>query len=158
PSRHPKTPPRFEHACTSQKPCYDAGFLCVNAKIYPHYFVDDPLLFYSHRALIVSLAAHHELPAVYFASFAVRDRGLISYGPDSVHKYRQAAGYVDRSVRLCALFEIHKAAGPMRQLSADALGLRGETATTTLLRAPKVSAVGDPPRGLCLAPERQIVQ
>src|SRR5262245_36726626 len=35
-------------------------------------------------ALIVSLAAHHKLPALYFASFVVRDGGLISYGPDSV--------------------------------------------------------------------------
>jgi hypothetical protein len=32
----------FEHACTGRKPCYDAAFLSVNAKIHPHYFVEDP--------------------------------------------------------------------------------------------------------------------
>jgi ABC-type uncharacterized transport system substrate-binding protein len=34
-----------------------------------------------------------------FASFVVRGGGLISYGPDSVHQYRQAAGYVDRILK-----------------------------------------------------------
>ena len=56
-------------------------------------------MFYSQRDLIVSLAAHYKLPAIYFASFVVRGGGLISYGPDSVHQYRQAAAYVGRILK-----------------------------------------------------------
>jgi len=53
----------------------------------------------NNRALIVALAARQRLPAVYpFRSF-VDDGGLISYGPDSVDPFRQAAGYVDRILK-----------------------------------------------------------
>ena len=49
-----------------------------------------------HRDLIVTLAARHKLPAVYYERFYVAAGGLISYGPDYIDQYRQAAGYVDR--------------------------------------------------------------
>src|SRR6266566_1533135 len=49
-----------------------------------------------HRKLIITLAAHHKLPAVYFEDTFVADGGLISYGPDYADQYRRAAGYVDR--------------------------------------------------------------
>jgi putative ABC transport system substrate-binding protein len=52
-----------------------------------------------HRELIITLAARHRLPAVYFAPSFVRDGGLISYGPDLVDQFRQAAGYVDRILK-----------------------------------------------------------
>ena len=49
-----------------------------------------------HGALIISLAARHKLPAVYGDRHFVTGGGLISYGPDRVEQYRQAAGYIDR--------------------------------------------------------------
>ena len=49
-----------------------------------------------HSALIISLAAHHKLPAVYYERYFVTKGGLISYGPDFLDQYRRAAGYVDR--------------------------------------------------------------
>jgi ABC-type uncharacterized transport system substrate-binding protein len=49
-----------------------------------------------HRDLIVALAARHQLPAVYFQRLFVAGGGLISYGPDFLDQYRQAAGYIDR--------------------------------------------------------------
>ena len=52
-----------------------------------------------HRELIVTLAARHKLPAVYFERFFVASGGLISYGPDLVDQYRRAAGYVDRILK-----------------------------------------------------------
>ena len=52
-----------------------------------------------HRDLIVSLAARHKLPALYFQRLFVASGGLISYGPDFLDQYRQAAGYVDRVLR-----------------------------------------------------------
>jgi putative ABC transport system substrate-binding protein len=52
-----------------------------------------------HRDLIVTLAARHKLPAVYFARDMVTHGGLISYGPDPVDPHRRAAGYVDRILK-----------------------------------------------------------
>jgi len=52
-----------------------------------------------HRDLIVTLAARHKLPAVYFERPFVTAGGLISYGPDIVDQYRRAAGYVDRILK-----------------------------------------------------------
>jgi putative ABC transport system substrate-binding protein len=52
-----------------------------------------------HRDLIVALAARHRLPAVYNSRLFVAGGGLISYGPDSIDPYRQAAGYVDRILK-----------------------------------------------------------
>ena len=52
-----------------------------------------------YRELIITLAARHKLPAVYFASFFVTSGGLISYGADLLNQYRLAAGYVDRILK-----------------------------------------------------------
>jgi putative tryptophan/tyrosine transport system substrate-binding protein len=52
-----------------------------------------------HRDLIVTLAARHKLPAVYWNRFFVTSGGLISYGPDLIDNYRRAAGYVDRILK-----------------------------------------------------------
>lgn len=52
-----------------------------------------------HRDLIVTLAAKHRLPAVYFDRFFVVAGGLASYGPDFVDQYQRAAGYVDRVLK-----------------------------------------------------------
>ena len=47
----------------------------------------------------ITLAARHRLPAVYFDPSMVAAGGVISYGPDFVNLFRQAAGYVDRILR-----------------------------------------------------------
>jgi putative ABC transport system substrate-binding protein len=52
-----------------------------------------------HRNLIITLAARHKLPAVYFDRNFVSGGGLISYGPDLYDMYRRAAGYVDRILK-----------------------------------------------------------
>src|SRR6516162_7750859 len=49
-----------------------------------------------HHKLIITLAAQHKLPAIYFERSFVADGGLISYGSDYIDHYRRAAGYVDR--------------------------------------------------------------
>ena len=53
----------------------------------------------AHRDLIISLAARHRLPAVYWNSFFVTAGGLMSYSVDWVNEFRQAAYYVDRILR-----------------------------------------------------------
>ena len=52
-----------------------------------------------HRNLIITLAARHKLPAVYFERFYIAAGGLMSYGPNLVDQFRRAAGYVDRILR-----------------------------------------------------------
>src|SRR6266849_3806083 len=52
-----------------------------------------------HRDLIITLAARHKLPAIYAGRWFVTDGGLLSYGPDYVAQFRQAAGYVDRVLK-----------------------------------------------------------
>ena len=52
-----------------------------------------------HRDLIIALAARHRLPAVCGLRLYVTSGGLVSYGPDSIDPYRQAAGYVDRILK-----------------------------------------------------------
>ncbi|TMK11111.1 MAG: ABC transporter substrate-binding protein, partial [Alphaproteobacteria bacterium] len=52
-----------------------------------------------YRALIVSLAARHRVPAVYPYRYFVTSGGLVSYGIDTVDLYRRAAFYVDRILR-----------------------------------------------------------
>jgi len=52
-----------------------------------------------HRNLIIALAARHRLPAVYWERLYFTLGGLVSYGPNIVDQYRQAAAYVDRILR-----------------------------------------------------------
>jgi len=52
-----------------------------------------------YRDLIITLAARHKLPAVYYERNFVAGGGLISYGPDYLDQYRRAAGYVDRILK-----------------------------------------------------------
>jgi putative tryptophan/tyrosine transport system substrate-binding protein len=52
-----------------------------------------------HRAAIIALAARHKLPAIYGDRHFVTAGGLISYGPDRIDQYRQAAAYIDRILK-----------------------------------------------------------
>ena len=56
-------------------------------------------LAYNYSDLIITLAARHKLPAVYYEHSFVAAGGLMSYGPDFVDQYRQAARYVDRILK-----------------------------------------------------------
>ena len=52
-----------------------------------------------NRDLIIALAARHKLPAIYYERYFVAAGGLISYGPDFIDQFRQAASYVDRILK-----------------------------------------------------------
>ena len=52
-----------------------------------------------HRDLIITLAARHKLPAIYFERNFVAGGGLVSYGPDYLDQFRRAASYVDRILK-----------------------------------------------------------
>jgi putative tryptophan/tyrosine transport system substrate-binding protein len=51
------------------------------------------------RALIISLAARNNAPAVYINSGWAREGGLLSYGPTIADEFHRAAPYVDRILR-----------------------------------------------------------
>ena len=53
----------------------------------------------TRRDLIIAFAAQYRLPAVYNNRVFVDDGGLMSYGVNFVDMCRQAAPYVDRSLR-----------------------------------------------------------
>src|SRR5215472_13077273 len=52
-----------------------------------------------HINLIITLAARHKLPAVYWDRPSVTSGGLISYGANDIDPFRRAAGYVDRILK-----------------------------------------------------------
>jgi len=52
-----------------------------------------------HRDVLVTLAARHRLPAVYFERYFVTAGGLMSYGTSVVEQHRLAASYIDRILR-----------------------------------------------------------
>jgi putative tryptophan/tyrosine transport system substrate-binding protein len=53
----------------------------------------------SRRKLVIELAAHHKLPAIYPYRYYAADGGLVSYGPGTHEPLQRAAGYVDRILK-----------------------------------------------------------
>ena len=51
------------------------------------------------RDLIITLAAQHKLPTVYYERFLVAAGGFFSYGASLIDQHQRAASYVDRILR-----------------------------------------------------------
>jgi ABC-type uncharacterized transport system substrate-binding protein len=95
----------------------------------------------AQRDMIVMIATRHRLPAVYPFEYFVSSGGLISFGPDSIHQYRQAAAYVDRILKGAKPGDLPVQAPSRYKLAinlktAKALGL--DVPSTLLARANEV--------------------
>ena len=52
-----------------------------------------------HRALVIALAAQRRCPAVFNVPDAVKEGGLMFFGPDQTDIFRRSASYVDRILK-----------------------------------------------------------
>jgi putative tryptophan/tyrosine transport system substrate-binding protein len=96
---------------------------------------------FANRALVVELAAHHHLPAIYPMRNAIEDGGLAFYGIDFLEMPRGAATYVDRILRGAKPADLPVQAPTRYELvinlkAARALGLA--VPQTLLIRADEV--------------------
>jgi putative tryptophan/tyrosine transport system substrate-binding protein len=83
-----RDPGEIERAVAAFAPSAGGGLILTASALAP-----------VRRDLIISLAARHRLPAVYYERYFAVDGGLISYGPDQIDQYRRAADYVDRILK-----------------------------------------------------------
>jgi putative ABC transport system substrate-binding protein len=56
-------------------------------------------IFSVHRERMIAAAQLHKVPCIYAFPYYTREGGLMSYSPDNIDQWRQAASYVDRILR-----------------------------------------------------------
>jgi ABC-type uncharacterized transport system substrate-binding protein len=77
----------------------DAAFATLVQRGAGALLVGEGVLFAALKQQIVTLAARHAIPAIYFQKEFVAAGGLISYGPHFADGYRQAGFYVGRILK-----------------------------------------------------------
>src|SRR6516165_4486646 len=77
----------------------DAAFANLVQKPGGALLVGPDAVFTSRRAQIVTLAARHAVPAIYYAREFAQIGGLISYGPNLVNVFQQTGIYVGRVLK-----------------------------------------------------------
>lgn len=88
-------------------------------------------LAFTHRDLILEIAARLKLPAIYYSRGWVERGGLMSYGANSVDQWRSAAGYVDRILRGAKVADL-----PVQAPTTFELAINTRTARTLGLTVP----------------------
>lgn len=86
----------------------------------------------ANRELLISAAAAHRVPAVYPFGFFARQGGLVSYGLDVPHLFREAAGYADRIFRGAIVGDL-----PVQQPAKFELVINLKTAAALGLTVPQ---------------------
>jgi len=92
-----------------------------------------------HDQLLVRLAQHHQVPAVYSYRIPVAQGGLMSYGPDPLDNFRRSASYVDRILKGAKPSDL-----PVQQPTKFELAINLKTANALGLQIPdKLLALAD---------------
>jgi putative ABC transport system substrate-binding protein len=86
---------------------------------------------FQHRTQIVTLAAQHQLPAIYDLKAFVAAGGLMAYGPRLEERIRRVAGYVDQILHGAKPADL-----PVEQPTAFELVINLQTAQTLGLTMP----------------------
>ena len=77
----------------------DAGFTELVQKRLDAFYVPDDAGLFDRRAQILTLAARHAVPAIYFSRDWVAAGGLMSYGPPAIEQGRQVGIYTGRILK-----------------------------------------------------------
>src|SRR5215212_6338687 len=132
--------PEIERAVTAFARSGNGGLIVTSSALASRY-----------RDLIIALAARHKLPAVYGGRWFVAAGGLLSYGPDYVDQFRQAAGYVDRIIRRMPIRGLVFCCAPAARGQA-AVALSPAITSRLLIRSPRrrgrAAGAGRPPAAL----------
>jgi putative ABC transport system substrate-binding protein len=88
---------KIVHARDSRE--IDAAFATLAENKVEGVVVAPDTLFANRREQIVTLAAHHAIPAIYTVRAYVENGGLMSYGPSIPDTYRQLAIYTTRILK-----------------------------------------------------------
>jgi putative tryptophan/tyrosine transport system substrate-binding protein len=77
----------------------DAAFVELVQKPIDAFLVPDDSVLFGRRPQIITLAARHSVPAIYFSRDWVAAGGLMSYGPPPIEQGRQAGIYTGRILK-----------------------------------------------------------
>jgi putative ABC transport system substrate-binding protein len=85
------------HASTGRE--IDAAFTNLSQKAGSTLLIPPDAFLFIRRAQILTLAARHALPAIYYDREFADSGGLMSYGPDRVITFQQAGIYTGRVLK-----------------------------------------------------------
>src|SRR5262249_48294159 len=77
----------------------NAAFAAIARERPDALFVGSSAFFSARRVQMVTLAAHHSIPATYASRAQVEAGGLMSYGTSLTDRYRQAGDYTGRILK-----------------------------------------------------------
>jgi putative ABC transport system substrate-binding protein len=81
------------------EPDIDAAFTELVQKRLDAFLVPDDAALFGRQAQILTLAARHAVPAIYFSRDWAAAGGLMSYGPPAIEQGRQAGIYTGRTLK-----------------------------------------------------------
>jgi putative tryptophan/tyrosine transport system substrate-binding protein len=88
-----------ETILTSIDPDIDDAFATFAQNHIDAFVVPDDALLFGRQSQILTLAARHAVPGIYFSRDWARNGGLMSYGPPATDQGRQAGIYVGRILK-----------------------------------------------------------
>ena len=115
-----RSPPEFDHA-----------FRIMDEQGVGAAIILDEAMFHGERARIATLAAQHQIPAIYGHRDYAEAGGLLSYGPHFPALIRRAATFVDKILKGAKPGDL-----PVEQPTTFALVINLKTATALGLTIP----------------------